>query len=80
MEKKGLRFYYDKEADVLYFSRGTPSPDSISQEIGDGIIIRMDPATNRIKGFTVLNFSRRFEKVKAAAELPLDGEFELIST
>lgn len=76
--EKGIKIYFDKEADVLYFSRGEPRSDAISREIGDDIIVRLEPKTNRVLGFTVLNFTRRFEKLSLTQEIPIEAELALI--
>ena len=66
-----LYYYFDKEADVLYFSQGKPSPKSISRETSDDVILRLDSKTKKIKGFTILNFSRRLAKKSMPVELPI---------
>lgn len=76
--EKSIKIYFDKEADVLYFSRGEPRSDAISREIGDDIIVRLEPKTNRVLGFTVLNFTRRFEKLSFTQEIPIEAELALI--
>ena len=53
-----LHYYYDRDADVMYFSQGKPSQKAISQEMPNDVIVRLDPKTKKIKGFTILNFSR----------------------
>ncbi|WP_040371955.1 DUF2283 domain-containing protein [Desulfurobacterium sp. TC5-1] len=52
--------HYDGEADVLYVSFGKPKPAE-GLDIGDGTILRIDPKTNEVAGFTILDFSRRTE-------------------
>lgn len=76
--EKGIKIYFDKEADVFYFSRGEPRADAISREIGDDIIVRLEPKTNRVLGFTVLNFTSRFEKLSFTQEIPIEAELALI--
>ena len=49
---------YDRDADVLYLSIGAPRP-AISREIGDDVLLRVDPDTGAIVGLTVLNLSTR---------------------
>ena len=51
-----LQYFFDREADVLYVSKGQPRSDAESDEVGDGIIARLDPVTREIVGFTILNF------------------------
>ncbi|MBU4332363.1 DUF2283 domain-containing protein [Patescibacteria group bacterium] len=72
-----LNYYFDKEADVLYFSQGKPQKNIISQEIGDDIIVRKHPSTGEVVGFTILNFIKRGSKKLAAISVPLKAEFTL---
>jgi uncharacterized protein YuzE len=59
MEKTNvMQLAYDREADVLYISIGAPRK-AVSQEIGDDVLLRVDPDTNQIVGLTVLNLSTR---------------------
>ncbi len=52
--------FYDKEADVLYVSFGAPKPSEVL-DTGEDLLIRFDPKTGELTGFTILNFSG-FEK------------------
>lgn len=75
--KKGnyLNLFYDKEADVLYFSKGMPSAGDISDETEDEMVIRKNPHTQEITGFTILNFSKRSKKTDRSIRLPLEVNF-----
>lgn len=66
-----LHYYYDKEADIFYLSQGKPSAKSVSQEVSDGVVLRLDPRTKNIKGFTILNFNSRMNKKHLPIELPI---------
>ena len=55
--------HYDPEVDILYISFGEPRPAE-GLDIGDGIILRVDPKTDEVTGFTLLDFSNRIGKVK----------------
>ena len=55
---KELIFAFDKEGDVLDISIGKPRP-AISRETKDDLVIRLDPKTKKIIGFTILNFTKR---------------------
>lgn len=68
---KNLNLFYDTEADVLYFSKGKPSSQDISDEAEDEIVVRRNPKTKEITGFTVLNFSKKSKKV-SRVKLPLE--------
>ncbi len=69
-----MNFYYDKETDVFYFSQGTPRATDETVEAGDDVLLRINPRTKAIRGFTLLNASRR--RKKEAASLP----FTLVPT
>ncbi len=71
-----LNLFYDQEADVLYFSKGMPSASDISNETGDGMVIRKNPHTQEVTGFTILNFSKRSKKVNKTLLLPVEVDFK----
>lgn len=73
MEKKQLRFFFDKIGDVLDVSIGKPKK-AISREIGDDILVRVDPDTDEVIGFTILNFEKRFEHGKPEL-IPISVDF-----
>ncbi|MDB9529305.1 DUF2283 domain-containing protein [Oscillatoria sp. CS-180] len=52
---------YDDEADVLYLSVGTPRP-AISVDIGDGVVLRYDEATQEVIGLTVIGLKAKLAK------------------
>jgi len=74
--KNQIRYFFDREADVLYFTQRKPSAKDVSREIEEGIIIRVDPKTKEVIGFTILNFLKR--QIKSPIKLPLSAEFELV--
>ena len=55
--------FFDKKGDILDISLGAPR-EAISKEIGDDILMRIDPETSEVLGFTILNFEKRFERTK----------------
>ena len=71
-KSKNLNLYYDNEADVLYFSKGSPASGDISDEVDDEIVIRKNPKTKEITGFTILNFSRKSKKSSKSLKLPIE--------
>ncbi len=71
-----LNLFYDKEADVLYFSKGIPSARDISDETEDEMVIRKNPHTQEITGFTILNFSRRSKKSAKSIIFPVEVNFK----
>ncbi len=58
--KEKLRFWFDEEGDILDISIGKPKK-AISKGVGDDILVRVSPKTNKVVGFTILNFTRRFK-------------------
>ena len=60
MEKiKGtLKYNYSERGDVLYAYVNKPRPAK-SIEIENGIVLRVDIKTNKIVGFTIVDFKRR---------------------
>lgn len=53
---KTVNAHYDETADVLYVSFGEPRV-SETLDTGEDLLIRFDPSTGEITGFTILNFS-----------------------
>lgn len=64
---------YDKEADVLYMSEGEPK-EAICQMLDDGVIIRKDPSTKEIIGFTIVDFISNFSK-SIPQSIPIRASF-----
>lgn len=65
-----ITYFYDKEADVFYFSEGTPRASDETIEAKDDVLLRINPRTKRIRGFTLINASRRTQSAKVPAVLP----------
>jgi hypothetical protein len=42
------------------------------------IVMRFDPKTNKIVGFTILNFEKRFEHLNKSETLPITATFAQI--
>ena len=69
-----VRVLYYEPSDELNILLGEPR-DSVLLEIGDEIYARLDPQTNDVVGFTILNFE---ERAKGKGQvLPLFGHFTL---
>ena len=71
-----LRFAYDKEADILDISLGEPK-EAISREIEGDFFVRLDPKTNKVVGFSILNFEKWFKSLDDYRLMPLSAEFSL---
>ncbi|MCK5562256.1 MAG: DUF2283 domain-containing protein [Thermoplasmata archaeon] len=72
MEEK-LRFFFDKEGDVLDISIGDPK-SALSKELDDDIIIRVND-NKKIVGITILNFQKRFKENLIPEEIPIKANF-----
>jgi uncharacterized protein YuzE len=59
-----IKFYFDQKGDILEISVGKPKK-AISEELGDDIIAHKDIKTKKLIGFTILNFTKRFKKMKS---------------
>ena len=70
---KGLRISYDKDADVLYVSIGKPKP-AICDTLDNGVIVRFDEKTDKVIGFTVIDFIKRFSTKEDAIFIDLMAE------
>ena len=77
--KNALQYCFDKDADILYVSQGPPHAEAESEEVGDGIIARLDPQTHEVVGFTILNFLKRTDQRLPAIVLPFKAELSLTS-
>ncbi len=64
------KYFYDKDADVFYFSEGVPRASDETIESADNVLLRVNPRTKKIRGFTLLNASRRVQKIQRAVTLP----------
>ena len=77
VQESHLRIFYDRKGDVLYISVGSPR-EAISKETGDDILIRMDPTTQEIVGFTILNFTERFSNIQEERAVPVTARFQMM--
>lgn len=74
--KKRLKFSNDEERDVLDISIGRPVR-AFSNEIDDDFFVRLDPRTNKIVGFSILNFKKRSRKRNGEIAVPITAQFTL---
>ena len=74
MESK-LTFNCDREADILYIDVRPPYAEQESQELGDGVVARLNPQTGEVENLEVMFFSTRrlcselFEAAKSGCNL-----------
>ena len=78
MEKK-LTFQYDREGDILYINKCSPYAEQDSEEIGDGVIARLNRATGEIENLEVLFFSTRLLR-SDLFELPVTANLRMLVT
>ncbi len=71
-----LSMFYDRDADVLYVTRGHPEYTNYV-EYGENIILRLHPETKELVGFTITDFSLSFAKKSADFQLPFGVNFEV---
>ncbi len=63
--KDRLKIAYDREADVLYVTKGTPEHTDYVEYTED-VILRFHPETKQLVGFTLIDFSQHFaQKIQA---------------
>jgi len=68
--------YYDREADVLYVTKGhTEYTDYV--ECDDNIILRFHPDTKELVGFTIIDCSILFQDSNTDFQLPFSVNFEM---
>ena len=75
MEAK-LRFRYDREADILHIDKCQPYKEQESEEIGDEVVVRLNPDTGEIENLEVLFFSTRLLR-NDLLELPVTADLHL---
>ena len=76
--KSKLRFWFDEAGDVLDISIGKPRA-AVSKELEDDIVVRINPRTKKVVGFTILNFTERFRHAKSAKGIytPIEAKMSL---
>ena len=62
--KPRLSFSYDKDADVLYVAVGHPKA-AVGELLDNGVILRRDPKTDQVVGFTIVDFAHHFASPRA---------------
>jgi uncharacterized protein YuzE len=68
---------YDRAADILYINKRTPYAEQESEELGDDVIARLNPATGEIENLEVLFFSTRLLR-STLIELPVKADLRLV--
>ena len=71
-----IKISHDKKGNVLDMSLGKPKK-AISYEIADDVFIRADPKSNKIVGFSILNFVKTRRSLKSKKKIdPLPLQFK----
>ena len=66
-----LSVYYDEEGDLLKIRVGKPTIAHM-KNLGNDVFQRVDEKTGEIRGFSILNFKKRTDKLKPIeVSLPL---------
>lgn len=76
--EKNLNIWFDKEGDFLELTIGKPVK-GFFREIGNDMLERVDAKTGKVIGFSILNFSKRFDKLKETKRIHLPIGIELKS-
>jgi uncharacterized protein YuzE len=71
-----LSFSYDRDADVLHIDKCAPYAAQDSEELGDEVIVRLNPNTREIENLEILFFSTRLLR-SDLFELPVSAELRL---
>lgn len=71
-----LTFKYDRTADVLYVGTCAPYPEQDSEELGNEVIVRLNPRTGEIENLELLFFSTRLLGGESL-ELPVVADLRL---
>jgi|GEM_PF-6162710 len=70
--KDQVHLQYDKKYDILYIDIGEPCA-AYSDEIDDGIYLRINPKTEKAVGVTIFSYkSKPIEKIAKTIHLPID--------
>jgi uncharacterized protein YuzE len=60
--KEQLSASYDEQADILYLWRGDAPREAVTLNSEEGYLVRLDPDTYKVVGFTIFDFCRRWQE------------------
>ena len=60
-EIESLSSSYDEQADILYLWLGAAPREAFSVTSDEGHLVRLDPTTYEVVGFTIFDFRRRWQ-------------------
>ena len=72
-----LRLEYDREGDILHIDTRPPYANQITEELGDDVVARLNPATGEVENLELLFFSSRLAD-RDVFDLPLHADIKLI--
>ena len=61
----------------MFFTSLAASQITDYVEHSDGVILRLEPETKRLVGFTIIDFSQHFSKQESDIALPFGIDFQL---
>ncbi len=67
---------YDRIGDILYLSKTPAYPEQETEELGYGVVARLNPRSGEIENLEVLFFSTRLANGETL-QLPILAEFRL---
>lgn len=73
-----LSLKYDREADILYINKLKPYAEQESEELGDDVVVRLNPKTGEIENLEILFFSTRLLR-NDLLELPIEANLRLMA-
>lgn len=73
-----LTLQYDRDADILHISKRSPYPEQESEELGEGVVARINPATGEVENLEILFFSARLRRGDAF-DLPVAADLRLVA-
>jgi Protein of unknown function (DUF2283) len=75
---ENLMLRYDKIGDILYLDTCVPYAEQESEELGDDMIARLNPASGKVENLEILFFSKRQQPLNLH-QLPLNYALPIAS-
>ena len=74
-----LSFRYDRETDIPHIDKRSPYAEQESEELGDEVIVRLNPDTGEVENLELLFFSTRLLR-SDLFELPVSPDLRITAT
>jgi hypothetical protein len=68
---EALKGSYDEQADILYLWLGKKPREAISVTSNEGHLVRLDPESYEVVGFTIFDFCRRWQDDDPGGQFPV---------